>query len=132
MGLTDEIHPLETKPDDWKGEIKSTYIPSDRDTSTIVTDPVTKKKYIQGEDNFDKYGYGGSFRYDNQTKILLEFLKARLPGMTITNFFIAGRNRKGTIDKNTVGNIFGLSTWDDMDKIKSIQKEIQKKQCCCL
>ena len=46
--------------------------------------------------------------------------------MTITNFFIAGRNRKGTIDKNTVGNIFGLDTWNDIDKIKSIQKEIQK------
>ena len=59
--FTDEIHPLETKPDDWKGEIKGTYIPSDRDTSTIVTDPVTKKKYIQSEDNFDKYGYAGSF-----------------------------------------------------------------------
>jgi hypothetical protein len=124
--FTDEIHPLETKPDDWKGEIKSTHIPSDRDTSTIVTDPVTKKKYIQGEDNYDRYGYARSFRYDNQTKILLEFLKARLPGMTITNFFIAGKNRKGTIDKNTVASIFGLDSWNDEDKIKSIQKEILK------
>ena len=124
--FTDEIHPLETKPDDWKGEIKGTYIPSDKDTTIIVSDPVTKKKYIQGEDERDRYGYYRSFRYDNQTKILLEFLKARLPGMTITNFFIAGINRKGTIDKGTVGNIFGLDTWHDIDKIKSIQKEIQK------
>ena len=49
--------------------------------------------------------------------------------MTITNFFVDGRNRKGTIDKNTVGNIFGLDTWHDIDKIKSIQKENSKKQC---
>ena len=52
--------------------------------------------------------------------------------MTITNFFIAGRNRKGTIDKNTVGNIFGLDTWHDIDKIKKYSKRDSKKQCCCL
>ena len=46
--------------------------------------------------------------------------------MTITNFFIAGKNRKGTIDKNTVASIFGLDSWNDEDKIKSIQKEILK------
>ena len=46
--------------------------------------------------------------------------------MSITNFFIASRNRKGTLSKNDIASIFGLSTWDDEDKIKSIQKEILK------
>jgi hypothetical protein len=46
--------------------------------------------------------------------------------MNIVNFFIAGRNRKGTVSKNDIEHIFGLNSWDDERQIKSIQKEILK------
>jgi hypothetical protein len=46
--------------------------------------------------------------------------------MTVTNFFIAGRNKRGTIARSDIAYIFGLHTWDDEDKIKKIQKEILK------
>ena len=46
--------------------------------------------------------------------------------MSVTNFFIAGRNRKGTISRHDIEYIFGLSSWDDDEQIKKIQKEILK------
>ena len=109
-------------PDDYQGTIQSTHIVM-ADRTLIVTDPVTKKKYIEEKDENDYYR---RFSYSKQTEILLSFLKERLPEMSITNFFIASRNKKGTISKNDIASIFELSTWDDEDKIKSIQKEILK------
>ncbi len=120
--FTDEVHPLDNKPADWQGEIVSTRLNMSEKT-VVVTDPVTKKKWIQKLDN-DRWNR--AFEYQRQTLVLLKFLKARLPGMSITNFFIAGKNRKGTIDKHTISSIFGLSSWEDADTIKSIQKEILK------
>ena len=46
--------------------------------------------------------------------------------MNIVNFFIAGRNKKGTVSKHDIEHIFGLNSWDDERQIKSIQKEILK------
>ena len=46
--------------------------------------------------------------------------------MSITNFFIASGNRKGTVSTSDISYIFNLNSWDDADKIKSIQKEIRK------
>ena len=109
-------------PDDYQGTIISTPIRI-KDKTLVVTDPVTKKKYIEEKDENDYYR---RFSYSKQTEILLSFLKERLPEMSITNFFIASRNRKGTLSKNDIASIFELSTWDDEDKIKSIQKEILK------
>jgi len=109
-------------PDDYQGTIQSTHIVM-ADRTLIVTDPVTKKKYIEEKDENQYYR---RFSYSKQTEILLSFLKERLPEMSITNFFIASRNKKGTISKNDIASIFELSTWDDEDKIKSIQKEILK------
>ena len=109
-------------PDDYQGTIISTPIRI-KDKTLVVTDPVTKKKYIEEKDENDYYR---KFSYSKQTEILLSFLKERLPEMSITNFFIASRNRKGTLSKNDIASIFELSTWDDEDKIKSIQKEILK------
>ena len=45
--------------------------------------------------------------------------------MTITNFYIAGRNRKGSIQGSEIQRIFGYG-WEDSHKVKSIQKEIKK------
>ena len=109
-------------PDDYQGTIQSTHIVM-ADRTLIVTDPVTKKKYIEEKDENQYYR---RFSYSKQTEILLSFLKERLPEMSITNFFIASRNRKGTLSKNDIARIFELSSWEDEDKIKSIQKEILK------
>ena len=96
------------------------------DKTLVVTDPVTKKKWIEKREESRNGYYYSRFSYSTQTDILLSFLKERLPGMSITNFFIASRNRKGTISKNDIASIFGLSTWEDEEQIKSIQKEILK------
>ena len=113
-------------PDDYQGTIISTPIRI-KDKTLVVTDPITKKKFIEKNGGDSRNGYHYSrFSYSSQTEILLSFLKERLPEMSITNFFIASRNRKGTISKNDIASIFELSTWDDEDKIKSIQKEILK------
>ena len=113
-------------PDDYQGTIISTPIRI-KDKTLVVTDPITKKKFIEKNGGDSRNGYHYSrFSYSSQTEILLSFLKERLPEMSITNFFIASRNKKGTISKNDIASIFELSTWDDEDKIKSIQKEILK------
>ena len=106
----------------YDGEFLPTYF--DRGTNDItLIDPVTNKKY-EMKLNGDKYQTG--FSYDRQTNILVEFLKARVPGMNVVNFFIAGRNRKGTVSKNDIEYIFGLSAWDEHEEIKKIQKFIRK------
>ena len=54
---------------------------------------VTNKKYeMKYNDKKNPYSYRG-FGYDTQTNILVEFLKSRVIGMNVVNFFI-GRNRK--------------------------------------
>ena len=91
----------------------------------IVKDPITNKKWTSNKEQRDSYSYDKEFSYEGQTKILLSFLKERVPGMSVTNFFIASRNRKGTISRNDIEHIFGLS-WNDAEQIKKIQKEILK------
>ena len=105
-------------PDDYQGYMTSTSTKSYYGSTgkTIITDSVNKKKFICTDDKFT---------YGNQTKVLLEFLKSREPNMTVTNFFIASSNRKGTISRSDIISIFGLD-WSDEDKAKVIQKEIKK------
>ena len=122
---SDEAHPLENKPDDFEGEYKPTSIRDRCDRITILKDPITNKKWTS-KDTGGKYRYDSEFSYGGQTKILLSFLKERVPGMSVTNFFIAGRNRKGTVSRNDIAYIFDLSSWDDDEQIKKIQKEILK------
>ena len=115
-------------PDDYEGgfqpsSIRGAYNSTDK--IVVIKDPITNKKWTSG-DVHKSYDYDSGFSYGGQTKILLSFLKSRVPGMSITNFFIAGRNRKGTISKNDIAYIFNLSTWDDEEQIKKIQKEILK------
>ena len=107
-------------PDDYEGE----WIPTlfDRyEKSVVVKDPVTNKKWTSNTES--RYS---EFRYTSQTNVLLSFLKAREPSMSITNFFIVNGNNRGTVSRADIEYIFDLNSWDDGDKIKSIQKEIKK------
>jgi len=105
-------------PNDYQGHMTSVSTKSYYGSTgrTILTDSVNKKKFICADDKFT---------YGNQTRVLLEFLKSREPNMTVTNFFIASSNKKGTISRNDIISIFGLE-WSDDDKAKVIQKEIKK------
>ena len=95
----------------------------DRGTNDItIIDPVTNKKY-EIKLNGERYQRG--FSYDSQTNILVEFLKARVPGMNVVNFFIAGKNRKGTVSRHEIEYIFSLG-WNEYEEIKKIQKFIRK------
>jgi len=116
-------------PDDYEGgfqpsSIRGSYHSTDK--IVVIKDPITNKKWTSSKDEKNSYSHDSGFSYGGQTKILLSFLKSRVPGMSVTNFFIAGRNRKGTISKNDIEHIFGLSHWDDEEQIKKIQKEILK------
>ena len=112
-------------PDDYEGDYQPTSIRDRCDRITILKDPITNKKWTS-KDTGGKYRYDNEFSYGGQTKILLSFLKERVPGMSVTNFFIAGRNRKGTVSRNDIEYIFGLSSWDEYEEIKKIQKFIRK------
>ena len=92
---------------------------------TKLTDPVTKKVW-QGENKKGEYSSSKKFLYSSQTPVLIEFLKNRVPGMNVVNFFIAGKNRKGTIPKADIEAIFDIN-WNDHEKIKKIQKELRTK-----
>ena len=92
---------------------------------TKLTDPVTKKVW-QGENKKGEYSMSKKFSYSTQTPVLIEFLKNRVPGMNVVNFFIAGKNRKGTISKTDIEAIFDIN-WNDHEKIKKIQKELRTK-----
>ena len=112
-------------PDDYEGGYQVTSIRDSYNKTTILKDPITNKKWTSKATN-NRQRYDDGFRYKSQTQILLQFLKERVPGMSITNFFIAGRNKKGTVSRNEIAYIFGLSTWDDVEQLKKIQKEILK------
>ena len=92
---------------------------------TILTDPVTKKVW-RAKYKGDDYTRDTKFEYSNQTPVQLEFLKNRVPGMNVVNFFIAGKNRKGNISKSDIEAIFDIS-WNDTEKLKAIQKELRTK-----
>ena len=114
-----------TKEFVYNGEFIPTYYDKSCSDITLI-DPVTNKKYeMKYNDKKNPYSYRG-FGYDTQTNILVEFLKSRVPGMNVVNFFIAGRNRKGTVSKNDIEYIFGLSSWDEYEEVKKIQKFIKK------
>ena len=109
----------------YNGEFIPTYYDKSCSDITLI-DPVTNKKYeMKYNDKKNPYSYRG-FGYDTQTNILVEFLKSRVPGMNVVNFFIAGRNRKGTVSRNDIEYIFGLSAWDELEEVKKIQKFIKK------
>ena len=111
--------------ENYEGEFLSRSILNGYENDTIIIDPISRKKLKldarKGKTNALSYRYGS-----DQTEILLSFLKERVQGMNIVNFFIAGRNKKGTVSKYEIEHVFGLSSWSDAEQIKKIQKEILK------
>ncbi len=126
-GASNMINQKYTYQSEW-GELRKTHINDyEGDTregcKTVVTDPVTKKTWSTVAE--DKYS-NNDFSYSNQTPVLIEFLKNRMPGMNVVNFFIASKSRSGTISRSDIEDIFGLGYYDE-DKVKAIQKEIKTK-----
>ena len=78
---------------------------------TIITDPVTNKKYTVTGD---------------MTNTLLRALKGRIDGMNVIGFFLAGTGKSGRVDKRTLSWVTGLTTWDD--EMKSILRKINKEK----
>ena len=108
-------------------EFRQVGISRNYENDVIIVDPINRKKVkcpAKKDSEYSKAYYYST--YHNQTEILLSFLKARVQGMNIVNFFIAGRNRKGTVSKHDIEHIFGLNSWDDEIQIKKIQKDILK------
>ena len=108
-------------------EFRQVGISRNYENDVIIVDPINRKKVkcpAKKDSEYSKAYYYST--YHNQTEILLSFLKARVQGMNIVNFFIAGRNKKGTVSKHDIEHIFGLNSWDDEIQIKKIQKDILK------
>ena len=108
-------------------EFRQVGISRNYENDVIIVDPINRKKVkcpAKKDSEYSKACYYST--YHNQTEILLSFLKARVQGMNIVNFFIAGRNKKGTVSKHDIEYIFGLNSWDDEIQIKKIQKDILK------
>ena len=108
-------------------EFRQVGISRNYENDVIIVDPINRKKVkcpAKKDSEYSKACYYST--YHNQTEILLSFLKARVQGMNIVNFFIAGRNKKGTVSKHDIEHIFGLNSWDDEIQIKKIQKDILK------
>tara|TARA_Y100001937_G_scaffold74406_1_gene101257 strand:- start:577 stop:1896 length:1320 start_codon:yes stop_codon:yes gene_type:complete len=110
-------------PENYEGE----YLEESLDTyhkAVTIIDPVTKKKVKFKP--YAKLKYGDGFTYENQTDVLLEFLKARDPSMNVVNFFIAGRTRKGNVARSELEYVFGLG-WSDREQVKKLQKQMRDK-----
>ena len=82
----------------------------DRDTISVITDPVTNKSY--------------EFKAkDNVTDELLKILKKRVEGMNVIGFFIAGSGKSGRVDKRVLQYLLGeYDRHIIMEKVKFINK----------
>ena len=76
-------------------------------TIQVYVDPKTNKKII----NEDR----------DQTKSFLKLLKARVPGMNVVGFFVAGSGRYGYVGRGIIENFFNWTVAGEM--VKKIKKE---------
>ena len=61
---------------------------------------------------------------DTQMSALLELLRKRVPDMSVTNFFVAGTGRKGTVKPSEVEYVMGYSSYiQSLEIAKKIRKE---------
>ena len=86
---------------------KDAYI-TDKVTNTTVT-PIKKTS---------------RYKSDNQTNILLELLKKRIPESNILGFFVAGSGTRGVVRREIIQDKMGLH-WDDIDTLRKCQKELR-------
>jgi len=77
----------------------------------ILTDTKTRKSYtINSIDN------------GQLTNKLLEMLKARVDGMNLVGFFIAGSGKSGRVDKRVLADLLDKSPWEVMEEVKFVNK----------
>ena len=91
--------------DSWKNDV---YI-TDKQTNTTITSEKKNSRYYSGE---------------NQTTILLELLKKRIPDSNVLGFFVAGSGARGIVRREIIQDKMGLS-WDDTETLKKYQKELR-------
>ena len=91
--------------DSWKNDV---YI-TDKQTNTTITSEKKNSRYYSGE---------------NQTTILLELLKKRIPESNILGFFVAGSGARGIVRREIIQEKMGLS-WTDDVTLKKYQKELR-------
>ena len=91
--------------DSWKRDV---YI-TDKQTNTTITSNKKNSRYYSGE---------------NQTTILLELLKKRIPDSNVLGFFVAGSGARGIVRREIIQDKMGLS-WDDTETLKKCQKELR-------
>ena len=91
--------------DSWKNDVYVT----DKQTNTTITSNKKNARYYSGE---------------NQTTMLLELLKKRIPESNVLGFFVAGSGARGIVRREIIQDKMGLS-WDDTDTLKKCQKELR-------
>ena len=91
--------------DSWKNDV---YI-TDKQTNTTITSEKKNSRYYSGE---------------NQTTILLELLKKRIPESNVLGFFVAGSGARGIVRREIIQDKMGLN-WDDTETLKKCQKELR-------
>ena len=92
------------------------------DILMIVTDPVTRKTHIPATKN---NGKSNVLDTNWQTKMFLEMLKNRVPGMNIVGFFVAGHGSKGSVSQNVLTDKMGIDRWDTQ-KFKEYRKILNR------
>jgi len=91
--------------DSWKNDV---YI-TDKQTNTTITSEKKNSRYYSGE---------------NQTTILLELLKKRIPDSNVLGFFVAGSGARGIVRREIIQDKMGLA-WGDDVTLKKYQKELR-------
>jgi len=86
---------------------KDSYI-TDKMTNTTVTSIKKTSRY----------------KSDNQTNILLELLKKRIPESNVLGFFVAGSGARGVVRREIIQDKMGLH-WDDIETLRKCQKELR-------
>jgi len=86
---------------------KDSYI-TDKMTNTTVTSSQKTSRY----------------KSDNQTNILLELLKKRIPESNVLGFFVAGSGARGIVRREIIQEKMGLN-WSDDETLKKCQKELR-------
>jgi len=87
------------------------------DKDSYITDKMTNATVTSSQKT-------SRYKSDNQTNILLELLKKRIPESNILGFFVAGSGARGVVRREIIQDKMGLH-WDDMDTLRKYQKELR-------
>ena len=123
--LTDgDSHCIGTKFDyDENGQIFRSHLNTYRD-EIVYRDPITNTKVWDKEEKNSRRRWAAERTI--QTTLLLKLLKNRVDGMNIVGFFLAGSNRRGSIDRRTLETKFGINKWSNSKEWKALQETIKK------